>query len=823
LDRDFAQLTRSYQAHGGEVNTGMTPQVQYSYADGSSNTIRITGMTYPNGRNVVNDYGATGSMNDAASRIFGMKDSGASSNLVEYSYLGLSGFVKTVYPESSAQYTLIGTTGGTNPDSGDIYLGLDRFGRVIDANWANVAGTATLARVKYGYNRVSSRTWRDNLSPGMTGYDELYSYDQLQRLQNLGRGTLNGTQTAITSPTFGQDWTLDETGNWNGFRQSDNGTTWNLDQARTANTVNEITSLVNETSKAWTTPGYDKAGNMTRIPVPGTLPDGVAWNTMSLSDWDNLKLADWEEMTLDNVEGVYDAWNRLVRLHVGDTTLAEYTYDARGYRIRKDSYTDGTLTEARHFYYTPGWQVVEERVGTSTSAERQFVWGLRYIDDLVLRDRDTDGNGTLDERRYSLQDGNWNTIALTSTSGTVTERFSYDAYGVPTFLTGAGTVQASSATGWETLYAGYRWDGDPSRMYYVRNRFLQPYVGTWNRRDPVGHSAGMNLQGYVNDMPIQAVDAFGLQPWDSRGSYLGSGYFEQRVNGVLEGLTQLLFGGRFKAPSDGELYGRSYETPTGGVGGISGGVARDLTLRTVPIERNPSDFSLMGLDAASDFGVSGPFGAVNHLCYGTSNSGREPRSRTCAAAELAVAGIGMRGGLGHRFAAKPGGRFDGWLAAGAQGGARRNLAAWRLNRFRNNTTRFYGVFSDNAAARLAAGGDPWPTGLSRANLGEGLYVWGSRTDAANYLQLRQANPAFDEAARGTQIRSFLVGNDDLNRFSRLDLRNVDEFTFQGFIDNHTEYADKFLPHGFEYVIYPRAVGTEHFFDRSVFHHFQLRQ
>jgi hypothetical protein len=37
--------------------------VQYGYADGSSNTIRITGMTYPNGRNVVDDYGAVGNMN----------------------------------------------------------------------------------------------------------------------------------------------------------------------------------------------------------------------------------------------------------------------------------------------------------------------------------------------------------------------------------------------------------------------------------------------------------------------------------------------------------------------------------------------------------------------------------------------------------------------------------------------------------------------------------------------------------------------------------------------------------------------------------------
>ena len=67
LLRDFAQLTQSYQAHSGTVNTGTTPQVQYSYADGSSNTIRITGMTYPNGRNVVDDYGAARSIIDVAS------------------------------------------------------------------------------------------------------------------------------------------------------------------------------------------------------------------------------------------------------------------------------------------------------------------------------------------------------------------------------------------------------------------------------------------------------------------------------------------------------------------------------------------------------------------------------------------------------------------------------------------------------------------------------------------------------------------------------------------------------------------------------------
>jgi len=82
--------------------------------------------------------------------------------------------------------------------------------------------------------------------------------------------------------------------------------------------------------------------------------------------------------------------------------------------------------------------------------------------------------------------------------------------------------------------------------------------------------------------------------------------------------------------------------------------------------------------------------------------------------------------------------------------------------------------------------------------------------------------AFD-AARGTSIRTFRVSNANLDRFSRLDLRNVHEPTLQRFIDTHTAYADSFSPHGYQYVIYPRAFGTEHFFDKLVFQYFAMRR
>ncbi len=224
--------------------------------------------------------------------------------------------------------------------------------------------------------------------------------------------------------------------------------------------------------------GYDKAGNMIGIPNP----------TISST-------------------ATYDAWNRLISVTDASTSITN-DYDARGFRI-----TETTGGVVRHYYYTPGWQCVEERTGTLTTPERQFVWGMRYIDDLVIRDRSTANNGSINERRYAMQDGNWNTVAICDITGTVGERYAYSAYGTPVFMTGAGAVQASSPIGFETLYAGYRWDNASPQMYYVRNRFLLPQVGTWNKRDPLGYVDGMAL--YRLTVSTSRTDPSGKCPPES--------------------------------------------------------------------------------------------------------------------------------------------------------------------------------------------------------------------------------------------------------------------------------------------------------------------
>ncbi|MFN0052054.1 MAG: RHS repeat domain-containing protein, partial [Planctomycetales bacterium] len=340
-----------------------------------------------------------------------------------------------------------------------------------------------------GYDRAGNRLYREDPVAASFGkaFDELYLYDGSYRLRDMKRGTLNAGKTAITggTPTFGQCWTLDTTGNWRGFREDSNGdSTWDLVQSRSANPVNEITGITNTTGPAWANPAYNAVGNMTTIPQP-------ADPTKSYT-------------------ATYNAWNMLTKLVDASNGQAvqENAYDALRRRAVRKEFTAGVLSETRHFYYTAAWQIVEERLGTtpdSANPNRQFVWGLRYIDDLLLRDRDTDGNGSLDERLYGMQDPNWNVIAIANSGGDVQERYAVSAYGLSVFLSPAFSTRTSTLFESETLYVGYRFDAH-SQLFIVRNRFYSHSLG-WLQRDPV---MTRNLYSYALGRPYRFVDPRGL-------------------------------------------------------------------------------------------------------------------------------------------------------------------------------------------------------------------------------------------------------------------------------------------------------------------------
>jgi RHS repeat-associated protein len=260
-------------------------------------------------------------------------------------------------------------------------------------------------------------------------------------------------------------------------------------------TGSEISNIAETAGPSWVTPAYSRAGNMTTMPQPADPTQSYA--------------------------ATYDAWNRLVKIADGSDTVAEYQYDGANRRIVQKSYTGGVLDETRHLYYTEPslWQVLEERAGTSPNsadAERQFVWGMRYIDDLVLRDRDTDDNGSLDERLYALQDANWNVAAILDDATEIQERYAYTLYGTRLTLGPNYALLPATSFVWSVGYAGYIYLNEV-HLYLVRYRFLTPLLGTWTQRDPLGAITAnglpiLNLTSYVGCRPTLYVDPAGLAP-----------------------------------------------------------------------------------------------------------------------------------------------------------------------------------------------------------------------------------------------------------------------------------------------------------------------
>ena len=189
--------------------------------------------------------------------------------------------------------------------------------------------------------------------------------------------------------------------------------------------------------------------------------------------------------------------------------MASYAYDALGRRITE---TDGSGS-TDHLYYSPQWQVIEERQGGTAASDvsYQYVWGAGGVDQLVLRDTYTGGTIVPASRLYAQWDANGDVTALVNTSGTVVERYLYDPYGSVTVTDANWNPLAgnASADAWRYLFQGGRLD-TATGWYNFRNRDLIPSEGRWAERDPLGLAAGdANVYEYEGSHPVDAADPSG--------------------------------------------------------------------------------------------------------------------------------------------------------------------------------------------------------------------------------------------------------------------------------------------------------------------------
>jgi RHS repeat-associated protein len=132
----------------------------------------------------------------------------------------------------------------------------------------------------------------------------------------------------------------------------------------------------------------------------------------------------------------------------------------------------------------------------------QYIHGS-LDDDLVARIEGT-------TVAYYHQDAIGSTAALTNNNGIATERYSYDAYGAPTFRDAANIVLSASPSGNRFLFTGREWIRE-IQLYDYRNRAYSVALGRFLQTDPIRFEGrDLNLYRYVANNPLSGRDPSGL-------------------------------------------------------------------------------------------------------------------------------------------------------------------------------------------------------------------------------------------------------------------------------------------------------------------------
>jgi len=392
---------------------------------------RVTQLTYPNGR--VNTYSFDN--NHLPNTIVSN-----STTVATYTFNGVNA------PVTKA----LGNTVSLNIEYNNRY-------QISKHDWKKSG--VTIAGYNYGHDSVGNRIWSENLVTA--NKSELFAFDNADRLTSFKTGTLNGSKTAIITPTYTQDWNLDQIGNWAGF--NDNG----VNSTNTFSNTHEMTQFKGITNT------FDNNGNLTS--------DGV--RTFK-----------------------YDAFNRIIEVKVGAVILAQYQYDAFNRRVMKmvDADLNSSFETTVKFLYD-GFRCIEE-LNASDSLVKEYVYGSLYIDEIILQRTGATDNYFTHDYRYSV-------TSLTNLAGNIVESYDYKVYGQRT-ASGSGLTDVG--------YTGQRHDAETGLMYF-KNRYYSVSMGQFITRDPYqkdpnnrmamdGYHDGMSL--YLGYFGATAADALGFWKLD---------------------------------------------------------------------------------------------------------------------------------------------------------------------------------------------------------------------------------------------------------------------------------------------------------------------
>ncbi len=295
---------------------------------------------------------------------------------------------------------------------------------------------ASIGNLTYGWDNNKNKT-SETITGTMSGYGfttGTTGYDTEDRLVTWNRADNNLTKS----------WNLSLVGDWTSV--TENATT----QSRTHGPTHELLTAAGQNVTT------DTKGNITLLPAalrPSTNPLSLTW----------------------------DQDNRLSSADVNNDNTADVTYqwDALGRRVARDDGTNVTI-----FVQSGQQTIADYPSGAAPSSPTYTYYYASYIDEPVMRA----GVGPL---RYYHRNQQYSITALTDSSGNITERYAYTAYGTPTITDGAGATRTTSADNNRYMYTGREWDETLS-LYHYRARMYDSISGRFLSRDPIGYVDGQN-------------------------------------------------------------------------------------------------------------------------------------------------------------------------------------------------------------------------------------------------------------------------------------------------------------------------------------------
>jgi RHS repeat-associated protein len=147
--------------------------------------------------------------------------------------------------------------------------------------------------------------------------------------------------------------------------------------------------------------------------------------------------------------------------------------------------------------------ISHQAAATLSGGQAATTYYTREPDGTLLGERTPTGN------YYYVPDGNGSVVAMTNSTGGVTNTYSYDAYGNTT-STGVGTL-----TGTNSAPNSFGFDGSFAALGHLDllgARYYDPSVGAWTQPDPNAHPTDptqASSYSFAGDDPVNNVDPTG--------------------------------------------------------------------------------------------------------------------------------------------------------------------------------------------------------------------------------------------------------------------------------------------------------------------------